>query len=161
MVFGNESFFPFRGDLKILFVIFSMSYNLDNFIGHAIWVEQCKIVGSSCCIHAMALDCIGKQWVPLWSCEGMSDIKWLLFYIYSVTYADLLITDLNECNQPEKCNRNTSSCINTKGSYTCQCNEGYSNKSKLVCIGKILHSQEVWFLCKEPLESGSWVKPTF
>ena len=61
-------------------------------------------------------------------------------YIYLFDNSDLLITDVNECDKPELCNRNSSICLNIEGSYTCQCKQGYDRVSNLKCVGKILHS---------------------
>ena len=32
--------------------------------------------------------------------------------------------DVDECSSSEPCNQNAS-CINTEGSFTCQCNDGF------------------------------------
>lgn len=53
-------------------------------------------------------------------------------------------TDINECSEyPLPCG-NHSSCINTNGSYYCECQRGFIHSSKMVkftqgqgqCIGK-------------------------
>ena len=44
-------------------------------------------------------------------------------------------TDINECANPETndCDLNAQ-CINTEGSYTCSCNEGYTGDGE-TCTG--------------------------
>ena len=50
--------------------------------------------------------------------------------------SELLVPDVNECNDAPSCNTSISSCTNTGGSYICRCVEGYAQKSFSVCIGK-------------------------
>jgi len=67
-----------------------------------------------------------------WSNEKLSFWKILLF------------TDINECEEfgsslcTNQTKTNNSICINTQGSFQCNCTEGY-NKEGLLCIGKVYH----------------------
>ena len=46
----------------------------------------------------------------------------------------LLFTDINECtNSTNDCHRN-STCTNSIGSYSCECNQGF-NGNGTICIG--------------------------
>ena len=51
-----------------------------------------------------------------------------------------LSTDINECASPEAndCDPNAE-CSNTKGSYICSCNEGYTGDGRN-CTGTVLHA---------------------
>ena len=44
-----------------------------------------------------------------------------------------------------------STCINTDGSYRCECSNGYNLLSKGICIGKSCEHDILYFPCKEPL----------
>ena len=63
--------------------------------------------------------------------------SYVLVMPFIVSYlAKLISPDINECNGTHSCNETLSSCTNTNGSYSCQCVEGYTQESSLVCIGK-------------------------
>ena len=48
----------------------------------------------------------------------------------------ILFIDINECRQYGVCENGR--CINTPGSFTCQCQEGYQLTSANICIGQYL-----------------------
>ena len=55
-------------------------------------------------------------------------------YYYSLSMLYLLFTDINECtNSTNDCHRN-STCTNSIGSYSCECNQGF-NGNGTICIG--------------------------
>ncbi len=50
-------------------------------------------------------------------------------------FITLLYIDVNECSpELEKCGSN-SQCVNTDGSFSCRCNEGYTGNG-VTCTGK-------------------------
>lgn len=55
-----------------------------------------------------------------------------LFYILSFFFVQL--ADINECSMPNKCQN--GKCINTEGSYTCECKTGYSKSGRGLCEGE-------------------------
>ena len=46
----------------------------------------------------------------------------------------MYISDINECEGPSPCDENAL-CVNTPGSFTCACNEGYSGDG-MTCTGQ-------------------------
>lgn len=46
------------------------------------------------------------------------------FVSICVSYVPTLISDINECEQPDSCGINTN-CINLPGNYTCECRDGF------------------------------------
>ncbi len=52
------------------------------------------------------------------------------------TYLLYVFLDINECNDDmDNCDPNAE-CINTLGSFTCSCNQGYSGDG-VSCIGEL------------------------
>ena len=44
-------------------------------------------------------------------------------------------TDVDECSDPGICPANAV-CVNSKGSFYCECSEGYTKNNNAVCQGK-------------------------
>lgn len=64
-------------------------------------------------------------------------------YEFSYTYLFIplssICVDINECKtHKDNCDRKTSTCLNTVGSFTCKCKAGYEKNSKGVCEGQII-----------------------
>lgn len=43
------------------------------------------------------------------------------------------LADINECSMPNKCQN--GKCVNTEGSYTCECNNGFAKSWRGLCEG--------------------------
>ena len=48
----------------------------------------------------------------------------------------LFISDINECQTSNQCDENAD-CVNTKGSYTCTCKEGFTGNGS-TCLGMVV-----------------------
>ena len=55
---------------------------------------------------------------------------------FDLTYL-FIIADIDECSDDEhlRCHGNNATCINTLGSYQCECDDGY-DLSDNTCVGK-------------------------
>ena len=53
--------------------------------------------------------------------------SFLVLYFHSV--------DINECSMPPTLCAENAHCLNTAGSYVCECNQGYSGDSYTNCTG--------------------------
>ena len=51
-------------------------------------------------------------------------------------YFNLLISDINECDEGKFVCSQNEICQNNDGSYDCICNPGYERSKDLGCIGK-------------------------
>ena len=76
-------------------------------------------------------------------CDGM-ERNYLSFYSMLISQHDFY-TDFNECADPSSNNcspAENQECINTLGSFVCQCNAGYSMQSRGGCEGifKYMHA---------------------
>ena len=61
--------------------------------------------------------------------------------VVSLYQLTTLVIDVDECEQQSPCDQNAT-CINTPGSYTCTCNEGYTGDG-VTCTGRcssLLHA---------------------
>ena len=56
----------------------------------------------------------------------------------------MYISDIDECEGPSPCDENAQ-CTNTIGSFTCDCNEGYSGDG-MTCTGQNFNA-EIANLC--------------
>ena len=72
------------------------------------------------CVNAMLDMCSVLTRGPVMVCLYT---KFSLFYCILRTLS--LTKDINECAVNSKLCANGSSCVNTNGSYTCQCSNGY------------------------------------
>ena len=64
-------------------------------------------------------------------CEGNEIL------LFSSTTCIFLCSDVNECQSgSHTCNIDTSTCVNTKGSFTCECQNGFE-KVGGVCLGNL------------------------
>lgn len=54
------------------------------------------------------------------------------------------LADINECSMPNKCQN--GECVNTEGSYTCECNSGYSKSWRGLCEGESHASAQMYAL---------------
>ena len=43
--------------------------------------------------------------------------------------------DIDECLSQDACNATTETCINTEGSYTCSCKNGFLRNEDKICEG--------------------------
>ena len=59
------------------------------------------------------------------------------FLFYSPCFSCEL-ADINECSMPNKCQN--GKCVNTEGSYTCECNSGFAKSWRGLCEGD-MHAQ--------------------
>ena len=50
-------------------------------------------------------------------------------------YSSFVIADINECSDGTALCATNADCTNTPGSFTCDCNRGYSGNG-LNCVGK-------------------------
>ena len=61
-----------------------------------------------------------------------ASLKKKIFYVY-ILHNHNFLTDINECNNNSTCDHR---CINTIGSFICECNPGYQLNDDLVtCSG--------------------------
>lgn len=51
----------------------------------------------------------------------------------------LLFVDVDECATTNSC---THTCMNTRGSYTCSCPEGYRLSDNNACVGELVHCEQ-------------------
>ena len=47
--------------------------------------------------------------------------------------------DFNECDDPNSCPESDKVCVNTVGSFECQCMTGYKLDDSNACVGKSYH----------------------
>ena len=61
-------------------------------------------------------------------------VKKLVFYVYIyILHNHNFLTDINECNNNSTCDHR---CINTIGSFICECDSGYQlNDDLMTCSG--------------------------
>uniref|UniRef100_A0A3B3VK73 Latent-transforming growth factor beta-binding protein 1 n=1 Tax=Poecilia latipinna TaxID=48699 RepID=A0A3B3VK73_9TELE len=67
-------------------------------------------------------------------CQGETQSTVNSHFSFSVTtfFSALLdLADINECSMPNKCQN--GQCVNTEGSFTCECNDGYSKSWRGLC----------------------------
>uniref|UniRef100_A0A3B3YIV9 Latent transforming growth factor beta binding protein 2 n=1 Tax=Poecilia mexicana TaxID=48701 RepID=A0A3B3YIV9_9TELE len=62
-------------------------------------------------------------------CQGETQSS--LFSVTTFFSALLDLADINECSMPNKCQN--GQCVNTEGSFTCECNDGYSKSWRGLC----------------------------
>ena len=62
----------------------------------------------------------------------------LVRYIVSLLNVLITFTDINECLAGTKLCHDLAECVNTAGSYKCQCQSGYEfDTDGFTCVGKI------------------------
>lgn len=96
-------------------------------------------------IHHALVRCIATHWVytgwmvgkQFWFHEnGIHDMTWLTFRCLS-----LFSADINECvEMPHICAANQEECVNTVGSFSCQCMAGFVRNSIIGdgCYSKLI-----------------------
>uniref|UniRef100_A0A8P4FWM1 Latent transforming growth factor beta binding protein 2 n=1 Tax=Dicentrarchus labrax TaxID=13489 RepID=A0A8P4FWM1_DICLA len=52
-------------------------------------------------------------------------------FLFHSPWFSLKLADINECSMPNKCQN--GKCVNTEGSYTCECNDGYAKSRRGLC----------------------------
>uniref|UniRef100_A0A8C7Y8W6 Latent transforming growth factor beta binding protein 2 n=1 Tax=Oryzias sinensis TaxID=183150 RepID=A0A8C7Y8W6_9TELE len=67
------------------------------------------------------------------NCIGKFSRKLFLFAtsIYLQSLVFFYLADINECSMPNKCQN--GNCVNTEGSYTCECNSGFAKSWRDQC----------------------------
>ena len=63
----------------------------------------------------------------------------------------LLSSDINECNIQSPCHANAT-CNNTEGSYTCECNDGFTGDG-FTCDGMVMYIHFVQCFTKKGILS--------
>ena len=66
--------------------------------------------------------------------NGMLFVILTFCLLYLLTHYFFIYTDNDECTSPNACNVNAQ-CLNTAGSYACQCALGYSGDGHSACTG--------------------------
>lgn len=64
------------------------------------------------------------------SCEGC-----LLLSVYYITHYTLYCVDVDECRSGEHICHQYAECIDTHGSYKCQCRDGFTGDGVQLCQG--------------------------
>lgn len=54
-------------------------------------------------------------------------------FLFHSPWFSFKLADINECSMPSKCQN--GKCVNTEGSYTCECNGGYAKSWRGLCEG--------------------------
>ena len=54
-------------------------------------------------------------------------------FLFRSPWFSFNLADINECSMPSKCQN--GDCVNTEGSYTCECNSGYAKSWRGLCEG--------------------------
>ena len=60
----------------------------------------------------------------------------LYFILYNLTSFYVYFLDINECQQSPSVCHSLAKCSNTGGSYSCQCQSGYTGHGTVNCLGK-------------------------
>lgn len=64
-------------------------------------------------------------------------------FLFTLLIFHLKLADINECSMPNKCQN--GKCVNTEGSYTCECNSGYAKSWRGLCEGN-MHAHIIRFM---------------
>ena len=77
------------------------------------------------------------------------DLKWnQLFSSHFYTHFYASFTDINECASNNGGCHSNATCINTIGSFSCKCKQGFSGDGK-TCIGMLLLQPSLYAILKE------------
>jgi hypothetical protein len=80
-----------------------------------------------------------------WRGVAWRGVAWTM--TYCEPYNILNISDIDECSEVNVSCHPNATCINTQGSYNCQCKDGYEGFGKKNCTGKtVFVKQNTFFL---------------
>jgi hypothetical protein len=74
---------------------------------------------------------------------------WCGMVTYCEPYNILTILDNDECSEGNVSCHPNATCINTQGSYNCQCKDGYKGFGKKNCTGiKFFTKENIFSFCR-------------
>ena len=82
-------------------------------------------------------NCLSKSVYVFLICKHLEDFS---LFIVSGTDCD---TDINECQEPNKCGDELKVCANNVGSYTCTCMSGYTLSDNGTCVGRFIIAPDI------------------
>ena len=110
-------------------------------------IDECKDKSDNCDINAVctnipgSFDCLCKDGFEGdgTTCDGIIVGQCKLNYFTMI----FIVPDIDECDTNQHNCTENAVCINTPGSYTCECEEGFEWDGKK-CLGKLLRQHTVY-----------------
>ena len=86
---------------------------------------------------------VASQWngVSVWPASGATVLPTARVSVSSVRGQPVIVTDIDECATKKPCHRNAV-CVNTPGTFFCQCDEGFSGDGVHECKASFLFAYD-------------------